>query len=880
MSLDNFKNRAIIWDTVNKDFPQPIQIMQGDVNARTLSVKIIDNGGEIDLTGHSLKLTYQYTNSSNSGFVMIPPENLTKGEFILVIPTEMTKTGVIEANLILLNEDKEQVIVSKNLTFISDNSTVTDLAQEVNNKIDDFTKLLLENMPQVMRSELNDLHAQTESNKSNIELKANLADMTSLQSAMTELKNEVEAFGISPENLVTIKSLLDAIASKASESEVVELINSVNVLTSNISLMSNGDYSPKANQTDLESLQHTVNDQGVAISTKAEQAEIIQARGGQSSLDARLDGLDAKDTDLQNQVNTNKTSITNTGSRIDNLIANAGNGTVPSELVDMRIGADGKVRGTAGNAMREQFQAVNMAATSSYDVFFTNGIVPSVSFLQDGTIKVSFPKSKNKYTRLNAFGRDGKKVAELWTYGFTENSEKPTFAESYTIPSGSSLLWNLSSNTLLVDAVDKTKSYLNINLLTNYSGVPSSGKFMEYITMPTSEKLGISFYISNGLFPTFTKSGTDLVITMPTAGGMYSRLFLNIKNTERILWPDGYTENAGKKLYQRTYTVPHANGLYWDTDTDSLQIAGITSGIPSSYFLLAANINGYIAAGEFYKYKANNVEKEISSIESVKNSPYTFINRQGQIGWRPENSLEGVLYAKENGYDNVRVSLRFTSDDVPVLIHDASINRTARNSDGSAINTTINISDITLKQANTYDWGILYGAKFAGIKLATLDEFMRVSAYKGIKPTLEIKVDTMTSNQVTTISNLILKYGLSNVTTISNTANGIETLRSLYALNNSLSVGLITHPTTTAVVDTVLEFKNHHNNVRLDIFDTDTIPPEILIYAATKNVGIKVGSAYSIGDIIKWVELGVNHIEVANVSYPKTALSAYYDQNF
>ena len=274
MSLDNFRNRTIIWDTVNKDFPQPIQAMQGDVNARTLLIKIVDNGTEIDLTGHSLKLTYQYTNSSNSGFVMIPPKDLAKGEFILVIPTEMTATGVIEANLILLNKDKEQVIVSKNLTFISDSSTVSDLAQEVNNKIDDFTKLLLENMPQVLRSELNDLHAQTDSNKSNIELKANLADMTSLQSAMTELKNEVEAFGISPENLVTIKSLLDAIASNASESEVVELINSVKVLTSNISLMSNGDYSPKANQTDLESLQHTVNNQSATVSAKANQTDL------------------------------------------------------------------------------------------------------------------------------------------------------------------------------------------------------------------------------------------------------------------------------------------------------------------------------------------------------------------------------------------------------------------------------------------------------------------------------------------------------------------------------------------------------------------------------------------------------------------------------
>lgn len=274
MSLDNFRNRTIIWDTVNKDFPQPIQIMQGDVNARTLLIKIVDNGVEIDLTGHSLKLTYQYTNNDNSGFVMIPPKDLAKGEFILVIPTEMTTTGVIEANLILLNKDKEQVIVSKNLTFISDSSTVSDLAQEINNNIDDFTKLLLEKMPQVLRSELNDLHAQTGSNKSNIELKANLADMTSLQSAMTELKNEVEAFGISPENLVTIKSLLEAIARNASESEVVELINSVKVLTSNISLMSNGDYSPKANQTDLESLQHTVNDHSATISAKANQTDL------------------------------------------------------------------------------------------------------------------------------------------------------------------------------------------------------------------------------------------------------------------------------------------------------------------------------------------------------------------------------------------------------------------------------------------------------------------------------------------------------------------------------------------------------------------------------------------------------------------------------
>ena len=102
--------------------------------------------------------------------------------------------------------------------------------------------------------------------------------MTSLQSAMTDLKSEVESFGISHENLVTIKSLLDAIASNASQSQVSELINSVSVLTRNISLMSNGDYSPKSNQTDLESLQHTVNDHSATISTKADQTDLDNLR--------------------------------------------------------------------------------------------------------------------------------------------------------------------------------------------------------------------------------------------------------------------------------------------------------------------------------------------------------------------------------------------------------------------------------------------------------------------------------------------------------------------------------------------------------------------------------------------------------------------------
>ncbi|AJD83085.1 neck passage structure protein [Streptococcus phage Str-PAP-1] len=81
-------------------------------------------------------------------------------------------------------------------------------------------------------------------------------------------------------------------------------------------------------------------------------AEIIQARGGRSSLDVRLDGLDAKDSSLQAQITSNDADIDSTNARISSIVASAGDGTIPSELVDSRTDFDGKVYSLAGDHIR------------------------------------------------------------------------------------------------------------------------------------------------------------------------------------------------------------------------------------------------------------------------------------------------------------------------------------------------------------------------------------------------------------------------------------------------------------------------------------------------------------------------------------------------
>ena len=192
MGLENFKNRKIEWNTVNQEFEESIQIVSGDVNARTVTFVITDNGDPLDLTGYSVKLAYRHINkynySDNTGFVMLLPTNAKIGEFSLTIPTEMTNAGSIKTNLILLNENLEQVIVSKNITFISDDSTLTDLAHEVNNNLDDFTKMLLENMPQVLRIELNDLQDDVDRQGVAISTKAEQLDLSITNKNVTSVQ--------------------------------------------------------------------------------------------------------------------------------------------------------------------------------------------------------------------------------------------------------------------------------------------------------------------------------------------------------------------------------------------------------------------------------------------------------------------------------------------------------------------------------------------------------------------------------------------------------------------------------------------------------------------------------------------------------------------
>lgn len=89
--------------------------------------------------------------------------------------------------------------------------------------------------------------------------------------------------------------------------------------------------------------------------------EVAKARGTAVTLGDRLQAMDGK-------ISQTTTDITRTESRIDGLIANAGNGTVPSELTDMRVDRNGLRYTTAREAVVNQLDVL-------FDTLKTNNIL-------------------------------------------------------------------------------------------------------------------------------------------------------------------------------------------------------------------------------------------------------------------------------------------------------------------------------------------------------------------------------------------------------------------------------------------------------------------------------------------------------------------------
>lgn len=110
---------------------------------------------------------------------------------------------------------------------------------------------------------------------------------------------------------------------------------------------------------------------------------------------------------------------------------------------------------------------------------------------------------------------------------------------------------------------------------------------------------------------------------------------------------------------------------------------------------------------------------------------YEMIAHRGFLGLAPENTMTAFALAYQMGARHLETDIQISSDGVPVLIHDATVDRTT---DGTG-----NVKDLTLAQLQALDAGSAFSARFASTQIPKFEDLVKFAVVRGVKLHPEIK---------------------------------------------------------------------------------------------------------------------------------------------
>lgn len=179
--------------------------------------------------------------------------------------------------------------------------------------------------------------------------------------------------------------------------------------------------------------------------------------------------------------------------------------------------------------------------------------------------------------------------------------------------------------------------------------------------------------------------------------------------------------------------------------------------------------------------------------DSIFQDGLTIFAHRGLQQVAPENSIPAITKAKECGLKGVEIDIQTTSDEVPIIHHDSTVDRMT--------NGTGSISSMTLDQIKSFniDAGKNIGS-YDNLKIPTLDEALKTIKDQKLYVMLHIY-----DADVSTVIDLVRKYRLENKLIIS--SFDIETLNSVRAISKEITVSYIV-PSIPSGINTVLSIGN------------------------------------------------------------------------
>jgi len=150
-----------------------------------------------------------------------------------------------------------------------------------------------------------------------------------------------------------------------------------------------------------------------------------------------------------------------------------------------------------------------------------------------------------------------------------------------------------------------------------------------------------------------------------------------------------------------------------------------------------------------------------------------FQAHKGVCSENPENTMPSYLAAIEQGYAAIELDVRITADGKFVLLHDPTINRTARMPDGEPIPHPIAIREITYTEALKYDFGLGFSKKFRGTKIPLLEDVLKSAQANGVKVKIDHKYQDFTEKETAAFFSFLKPYEK----TASLTCSRLETIK-------------------------------------------------------------------------------------------------------
>lgn len=219
----------------------------------------------------------------------------------------------------------------------------------------------------------------------------------------------------------------------------------------------------------------------------------------------------------------------------------------------------------------------------------------------------------------------------------------------------------------------------------------------------------------------------------------------------------------------------------------------------------------------------------------------------------PEQSIESYKQAVLMGFDTLICDLRFTKDKVPVCLHDETINRIARNSDGSEINTSINILDLTMDDVNAYDFGIYISDVYKNTKILTLKEMCMFAKKTDCELYIEIK-DSSQLDNIALAVNIIRATGMSKRTSWFSSysqRSAIEAVKSAYP---PASIGLMPDIMSDTILQYLISLKTDINKCGWFAWDTSVLSDDVLKKLIENDLFFEVGTLNDKSQILDYLK--------------------------